>query len=612
MSDVLLVQPPFAPLERPSMGLSVLKAGLTEKGISSRVLYPCFDLAEQIGIETYGIPLTIPLQALVGEWVFAKAAFPEHQPDEEQYYVMLRSQWPELPSQLASLREYASVFSESIAQAIVAQKPRIVGCSSVFAQHCASLSILRFVKSLDSSIITVLGGSNCESCMGNVTQRLCPWVDYVVSGEADFCFPALCKSLLEGSKPLPNSAISAVGDDHKLGRAQVLELDKTPIPDFSDYFETLARSPLNSRIRPALMVETSRGCWWGAKHHCTFCGLNGQGMNFRSKSAERVIDELETLSETYSLTNFEAVDNILDMNYLTSVFPHLGEREKRYSIFYETKVNLRYDQLQCMKKAGVRSLQPGIESLDDRVLSLMDKGTTALQNIQLLKWARELGIYIVWNVLYGFPGEEDDWYAQTAQKMDRLVHLQAPARIVRVRYDRYSPYQSQPEKYGVKMRPSRFYPFVYPLDDEEIEELAYFFEDAPGSARGASGPGVELMRQSVIDWADSYLKGPAILSMEPEDDALVLVDTRPVAHQMVHRLEGAAKTLYLACEKARTKRGLYNLGIAPIEVDTLLADLDRKALIYQENDRVLALAVRGELPTLNIENSGLGRILAEV
>jgi magnesium-protoporphyrin IX monomethyl ester (oxidative) cyclase len=60
-----------------------------------------------------------------------------------------------------------------------------------------------------------------------------------------------------------------------------------------------------------LLLETSRGCWWGAKQHCTFCGLNGGAMAFRSKSAERVVEEIRYLRDRYGVESLSVVDNIL-------------------------------------------------------------------------------------------------------------------------------------------------------------------------------------------------------------------------------------------------------------------------------------------------------------
>ena len=72
-------------------------------------------------------------------------------------------------------------------------------------------------------------------------------------------------------------------------------LAELPIPDYDDYFEELQGSLYRAAILPGLPVEMSRGCWWGQKSHCTFCGLNGGGMNYRSKAPEQVLEEIDAL-----------------------------------------------------------------------------------------------------------------------------------------------------------------------------------------------------------------------------------------------------------------------------------------------------------------------------
>ena len=63
----------------------------------------------------------------------------------------------------------------------------------------------------------------------------------------------------------------------------IRDLDALPVPNYRDYMARVQASPLGKTINPRLLFQTSRGCWWGAKQHCTFCGLNGQGMAYRSK-----------------------------------------------------------------------------------------------------------------------------------------------------------------------------------------------------------------------------------------------------------------------------------------------------------------------------------------
>ena len=87
-------------------------------------------------------------------------------------------------------------------------------------------------------------------------------------------------------------------------------------------------------------------------------------MAFRSKSAQRVVDELSAQSKRYCRLDFECVDNILDMRYFDELLPALKVNRCDYSIFYETKANLTKEKLKLMRDAGIRSIQPGIDSLE--------------------------------------------------------------------------------------------------------------------------------------------------------------------------------------------------------------------------------------------------------
>ena len=105
------------------------------------------------------------------------------------------------------------------------------------------------------------------------------------------------------------------------GRAPNLEnLDLTPVPDFDEYFHVRESSGYDDAPdahEVMIPFETARGCWYGMKNHCTFCGLNRSGMDFRSKSAPQVLEHLQTLSRRYGTLHFNAIDNILAPEYVT-------------------------------------------------------------------------------------------------------------------------------------------------------------------------------------------------------------------------------------------------------------------------------------------------------
>ena len=80
----------------------------------------------------------------------------------------------------------------------------------------------------------------------------------------------------------------------------VTDLDALPYPDYTDFFAQFERSQFGKNWQPSVFVETSRGCWWGERMHCTFCGLNGATMAFRSKSAPRALERADAPGDVVS------------------------------------------------------------------------------------------------------------------------------------------------------------------------------------------------------------------------------------------------------------------------------------------------------------------------
>src|SRR5207237_1910604 len=112
----------------------------------------------------------------------------------------------------------------------------------------------------------------------------------VCAGEGDAVFPRLVRQVLAGEAGggLPGILGRGAGGGGAGGQSPLVrDLDALRYPDYDDYFAQLAASVGSGEAAPKLLLETSRGCWWGEKHHCTFCGLNSAGMADRGKSPAR-------------------------------------------------------------------------------------------------------------------------------------------------------------------------------------------------------------------------------------------------------------------------------------------------------------------------------------
>lgn len=487
---VLLASMPFSAPYYPNLALGLLKPLAEQAGAACAVRYFSLDYVDAVpeGYEALTEPGLYMAQA--GEWVFAAAADPRINPDDVTFLtdVLARhhaAQYrPSLLLALLAARTGAAAFIGRCFDAVDWSAVDVLGCTTSFQQTTASVALARLVRARHPGVTIVFGGANCQGAMGQALLDEYPCIDAVCLGEGEQAFPALLRAIRAGAglDGIPGIAVRG-GTAAPAARTDVESL---PYPDFDDFFAQHAASP-GARSYPAAVVfETARGCWWGAKHHCTFCGLNGTGMAFRSKSQGRAYDELDYLVSRYGCTDVANADNILDMAYFREFLPRLADSRHNLLIYYETKANLRPEHLEQLARAGVRKIQAGIETLDTRLLTLMRKGSTALQNVQTLKLAAEAGVYVEWLALYGFPGETADDYAGIAALLPALRHLQPPAAFLRARADRFSPYFDGPAGFGVTLEPLPAYRHIYGGDADARMRLGYHFTMRSAELDGSS------------------------------------------------------------------------------------------------------------------------------
>jgi len=598
--DIVFAVLPFADVDRPAIGVSLLKAEIESLGFDSRILYLNIDFAEQIGVRLFThISEGLPSESLVGEWFFADLVFGDRIPHPDEYAakVLGRMAQPSLIQEILAARPARAGYLARSLESIRALRPRIVGFTTTFHQTCACLALAERLKQGPDPPVVVFGGANCEGEMGLELLRCFPFIDYVCTREGDVVFPRLVRRLLRENESGALPGMLHQGESLQFSTPDLVRrLDDLPYPDYHDYFARVAVSSVSKEIKADLLIETSRGCWWGAKYHCTFCGLNGDMMGFRSKSPERVFEEMKSLRTTYGANRIDCVDNILDHRLIPTLFPRLRESGLDIDLFYEIKANLRYDQLATIAAGGVRFVQPGIESFSNPVLKLMEKGSTAAQNVQLLRWCEELGIRAAWNLLAGFPGEPPEEYTRQAELLPLLFHLQAPVSCSPIRLDRFSPFFTQPERFGFqRLRPTSAYYYVYPFGRRELSRLAYFFDfDYPDGRNPHEY--LAPAKTEVQNWwrARGQNDGslPRLDAQWSSADEVLLTDTRPCAAEASQTLSGLAARVLFHCDTAQTLATLQRqLGAGEHDLRGTLARLRASKLVFEIDDHYGSLPV---------------------
>jgi ribosomal peptide maturation radical SAM protein 1 len=280
------------------------------------------------------------------------------------------------------------------------------------------------------------------------------------------------------------------------------------------------------------------------------------------------------------------------MQYFRDLLPELKRRELNLDIFYETKANLRREQVALLREAGVRTIQPGIESFSTRVLQLIRKGTTALQNVELLKWCKHFGVKCNWNLMYGLPGEEPNEYEEMVSLISGLHHLEPPQGCGPVRVDRFSPFFVNPEKFGLtNVRCDRSYAYVYDLPDSDLANLAYYFEHDYADGRDPSTY-TDGLQEAIDSWEANA--GGSGLMYSDDGNVLTIQDDRAGVLQPL-RLRGVERTLYFFCDQSHSRKAIVDkagqAGWTEEEVEALLRRWLELRLIAKADHRYLALAL---------------------
>lgn len=613
MYQIALLHLPFARIDLPSIALTQLKSVVESAypgRVAARIVYANHDFAQYLGFDLTSDIITTSTNIGLGDWFFRQVAFPETEDNLEEYF---RRTFPlptpeaeKLKRVIQAKRAGLDAFFDDLITKYGLDGADLVGFTSAFSQNVAAFAMARKIKARNPGIVTVIGGPNCEFPMGQVMARHIEALDFVFSGPALLSFPELVGCQLE-RRADDAHAIKGVFSKRTLVPAAVAgeerDINELVELNYDSFLDSLATAFPNREIDPVLLFETSRGCWWGERSHCTFCGINGLAMKFRVMSADNALTHLDSVFRYAPRAPFMlGVDNILAQEYFREVLPLL-DTPKDMTIFYEVKSNLKEDDFKALARSRVKFIQPGVESLSTATLKLMKKGSTAFQNLQLLKHCAMYDVDPMWNILIGFPGEAEGTLKKYLTDIPLLTHLPAPLAVIPVRFDRFSPYFRQGKEMGLQLKPFDFYDLIYPFDRESVTNIAYFFMDdnfdAPYIVNVARW--YTPLNDALLEWkrlwnAEAH-EPIAMLHFKRDGDDTLIYDSRS-GQAREHRVGSATRELleYLN-DPANMTRISAHFGQRPgFDVEREMAVLREHGWVFHEDGRFLSLVLPGRPP----------------
>jgi len=169
----------------------------------------------------------------------------------------------------------------------------------------------------------------------------------------------------------------------------------------------------------------------------------------------------------------------------------------------------------------------------------------------------EAGIYVSWNYLYGFPGESRADFEGIIEIIPAISHLSPPEGFGPIRFDRYSPYHSDPESFGVdEVKPFRHYLDIFPFSRSH-DEIAYHFSSAQPLGINADSDFLSFFGNRIQNWIDCWEREerPYLRLSKINSDYYLIEDTRSLANEQFSVVE---RTVADALSALRTPISVFD------------------------------------------------------
>ena len=302
-------------------------------------------------------------------------------------------------------------------------KPDIVGISVMSNVKTNSLQLSMLIKKKFPDVMIAWGGAHAtalpENCLSNT------YVDIVFRNEAEYSFLEFVR-LYETKKDFRNlpgiSFRYNGGIVHNQKVSRIRDLDALPLParELLPMEKYGSPSWFGSSVK-STMIFSSRGC----PYECTYCAnkVSWGDMKFMRRSAEKVVDEMEMLKESYGINGFQFSDECLtsSKSHVQNFCNEILKRNLNISwVCSSFAKNITSEIVKLLKKSGCEFINFGIESGSSNVRKRMKKFLTNDDIFNAVRLSKEAGLRVGCCFLLGCPDETVEEAKETINMAKRL------------------------------------------------------------------------------------------------------------------------------------------------------------------------------------------------
>jgi ribosomal peptide maturation radical SAM protein 1 len=605
-NSILLVSMPFAISSIPSIQLALFESYLSERGINVKTKHLYLKAAEIYGINKYNFLVLPPNDSYTAQIVFSKYVFPDHweknKENIKKYFDSRAILKPEIHKNF-KFEDYVEKTDNIYTwffKNVEWQDYDIIGFTLNYGQFLPSLAISKKIKELNPKKKIIFGGSRTIGEIGKNVLKNFSYIDFIASGEGEELL-FLLASDRNNYESIPNLIYRKDDEIIWNDSNEYIELNNLSIPSYNSFFNEM--SLVSNEIQQffqtygRLPVEISRGCWW---NKCTFCNLNFQHKKYREKSIDKIVNEIQFLSDSYKVLSFQLIGNILPKKNCRELFKKIKELGKDLTFYAETRADqFKSIDYKMLKEAGFTNIQTGIESFSKSYLEKMNKGTKVIDNIATLKFCKENGIRNEYNLIISYPNEDIIDYEETNNTIQQIKYHLDPPNICYLRVLFGSPIQIEPKKFGID---NFFPPYIdYLMFPKEIlkNQINFIYEFKRKNDGNDRIDWVKLLE----NWKKTR-DNLDILSIKSKQDVdkfifyfidgknfLKIYDKRDTENLKIYVLNELERDIFLSCVDVINKKELINKfsEIDQSQLDEILNDFVSSGVVFREEEYYLSL-----------------------
>lgn len=311
---------------------------------------------------------------------------------------------------------------DELAKKIIEEKADLIGITVMTTFAANVLNICKKIKHLEPSSKICLGGIHITATGTEMIEES-KYVDYLVISEGEYTLKELLEALknktdLSKIKGLVYRGQAAGQIIKNEPRMPIQDIDSLPIPDL-DLIENLNfknYDAAHSEGKKIVNILGSRGC----PFLCSFCAAHlVHGRRVRLRSAKKIVDEIEYNQKKYNIGYVSFKDGTFTFNHswVKEICEEIIKRNLKIGFCINSRVNtLNEEILKIMKQAGCKTIGFGVESGSQKILDVMEKGTTVEQIRKAFKLVNKMKFFTVAAFMIGNPGD-------TKETMDKTLQL---------------------------------------------------------------------------------------------------------------------------------------------------------------------------------------------